>query len=221
MTFEKILAKFPFQNDQISRAELAIILRELEKIFAKNILGDVVEFGCYKGETSLFLARLIEELNRERSAKGSADFAKQNVKLWLYDSFAGLPEKSANDEVYFGAEFQKGELFASKKAVLEKFRHANLPHPIVKKVWFSEIEETDLPEKICFAFFDGDFYESIESSFEKCAGIFAKNACVIVDDYANEKLPGARIAVDEWCKKKYANIKKMRVEKSLAIIELS
>ncbi len=51
-----------------------------------------------------------------------------------------------------------------------------------------------------FAFFDGDFYESIARSFRVCESKFNEDAIIIVDDYANEALLGAAKATDEWLK---------------------
>jgi putative O-methyltransferase len=72
-----------------------------------------------------------------------------------------------------------------------------------------------VPESIIFAFFDSDFYESIADSFRLCDGKFHEKATIIVDDYANEALPGAARAVDEWLKRHPAQLV---VEASLAII---
>jgi len=49
-----------------------------------------------------------------------------------------------------------------------------------------------------------------------CDGKFQETATIIVDDYANEALPGAARAVDEWLanNRQYTS----RTESSLAII---
>lgn len=39
-------------SDQVNEREIQIILRELEK--TRAIFGDIVEFGCYVGTTSVF-----------------------------------------------------------------------------------------------------------------------------------------------------------------------
>ena len=82
-------------SEQVDEKEIAVILRELSK--TKEISGDVVEFGCFVGTTSVFLAKEIEKWNAEKM-------------LWLYDSFEGLPEKSREDENSLGEVFKKGEL---------------------------------------------------------------------------------------------------------------
>ena len=105
---------------------------------------------------------------------------------------------------------------APRKTFVYNFKKAGLKLPIIHKGWFADFTPDDVPEDISFAFFDGDFYESIADSFRLCDGKFQETATIIVDDYANEALPGAARAVDKWLanNRQYAS----RTESSLAII---
>lgn len=189
-------------NDQMDGRELAVLLRELQHVISQNVVGDVVELGCYKGQTSLELQRLLA---------GCAP-AK---KLYAYDSFVGLPPKTAHDQSPAGMQFKAGELPASKQEVVRIFKQAGLKVPVIKKAWFSELSPQDLPEHIALAFLDGDFYESIKDSLKLVWPKLTCGAIVIVDDYQNEALPGAQKAVDEWLRTHSA---KLKIEASLAII---
>ena len=218
---DELLRKFSLISDQVSTGEIRVILSEFAKVLHANVAGDIVEFGCYKGTTSLFLARMLENFAKN-SSENNENISRK--KLWLYDSFAGLPEKSREDLSRAGDEFRAGELAATKKELIQTFAKNHLLNknfgPIIIKNWFSEIRENQLPAQICFAFFDGDFYESIRDSFAKCDKLFANHATIIIDDFANEKLPGAARAVDEWRAKNAAKIASFREEKSLGIIHL-
>ena len=141
-------------------------------------------------------------------------------RLYLYDSFAGLPSKTEYDRSALGDDFQPGVLKASKSEVLKAFAHANLPRPIVKKAWFSQLSGDDLPEQICFAYLDGDYYDSIRDSFRVCRGRLAPGATLVVDDYDNAGLPGVRRAVDEWREAGLSDIISFRPVDSLAVIRL-
>ena len=112
-------------------------------------------------------------------------------------------------------QFKAGELLAPRKTFVQNFKKAGLKLPIIHKGWFADFIPDDVPESIIFAFFDGDFYESIADSFRVCDGKFQETATIIVDDYANEALPGAARAVDEWLRRHPA---RLTVEASLAII---
>lgn len=204
----KVIAQHQLVSDQVSPEEIRLILMALQQVIVADVVGDVVEFGCYKGTTSLFLMRLLRAIAPQR-------------QLYIYDSFDGLPDKTAADRAGLGQEFKRGELKATKREVIENFKRAGLPLPEIKKGWFADLTPSDVPERIAFAYFDGDFYGSIKDSFAACAGRWMPGAVIVVDDYGNEHLPGARQAVDEWCNA-HCNLIKSgpRLQASLAIIQL-
>ena len=199
----QLLAKYPIISDQVDAKELGVLLRELETVLRSGATGNIVEFGCYVGTTSLFIRRLLD----------AYDFTGE---FHVYDSFAGLPEKTQADASTAGEQFKAGELLAPRKTFIQNFKKAGLKLPIIHKGWFADFSPNDVSEDISFAFFDGDFYESIVDSFRVCDGKFHKKATIVVDDYANEALPGAARAVDEWL----TNHRQftIRTEASLAII---
>ena len=170
-----------WHNDQVSDLETKKIIEIARECL--GLPGDFVEMGCYKGDTSLLLAEVLEG---------------QDKKLWIYDSFEGLPEKRAEDESVLGVEFKKGELPVTKREVKERFLRAGMKVPVIKKGWFSELKDKDLPEIISFAFLDGDFYESIRDSLKMVSDKVCNGGVILVHDYYNEKLPGVKRAVDRW-----------------------
>ncbi len=188
-----------WKNDQVLENEAQIILGKARECL--NFDGDFVELGCYKGDTSLMLAEILKDSEK---------------RLWIYDSFEGLPEKNEADFSELGRDFKAGELTVSKREVKERFLRANLPVPIIKKAWFEDLKESDLPEKISFAFLDGDFYQSIKISL-KLVENKIKRGIIIVHDYNNAALPGAKKAVDEWLQK---NNYKITERETLIIIEI-
>lgn len=70
-------------------------------------------------------------------------------------------------------------------------------------------------DQIMFAFLDGDYYDSINSSMGLIENKLAKKAVIVVDDYANEALPGAAKAVDEWL---LSHPHKVNIQASLAVL---
>ena len=70
-----------WKNDQVSEKETERILELAQECL--DISGDFVEMGCYKGDTSLLLAEIVKASEK---------------KLWIYDSFEGLPEKKEVDK---------------------------------------------------------------------------------------------------------------------------
>lgn len=188
-------------SDQVSKQEVRVVLRELARV--SNVPGDVVEFGCYVGTTSVHLAEALRETDKQ---------------LYLYDSFAGLPDKRMEDRSPAGEQFKTGELLATKKELIRNLKQANVPMPIITKGWFRDVTPEQVPGKISFAFLDGDYYDSILDPLRLIWPRLAPGAVVVVDDYANEALPGAAKAVDDW--RRTHTVARFRVEASLGILYL-
>lgn len=187
MSTQQLLAKYPIISDQISRPAVSVVLRELEKVLDNEVAGDIVEFGCYIGTTSLFIRRVLDEHSSDK-------------RYYAYDSFAGLPAKTIEDASAAGTQFKAGELAVSKKQFLQEFRKAGLTPPITHKAWFNELTDKQLPEQIAFAFLDGDFYESILVSLQIVWLRLAVGGVVTIDDYQRETLPGPERAVRDYFK---------------------
>lgn len=191
-----------WKNDQVTDKETAKIMELARECL--GISGDYVEFGCYKGDTSLLLAELLVENSVEKMGRRcekvteKTNDKKEKKRLWIYDSFEGLPEKTAYDESALGVDFKRGELGVTKREVKERFLRAGLPVPVICKRWFNELTEEDLPKEIAFAFLDGDFYEAIRDSLKLVTPRMKKGGILVVHDYNNVALPGVKRAVDEW-----------------------
>lgn len=197
-----LLQRYPIISDQVDKQELQVILQELEHVLADGTVGDVAEFGCYVGTTALFMQRLLRQ-------------KAQDKQLHVYDSFEGLPAKTNEDLSPAGQQFKAGELAVAKAVFVKQFRQAGVPLPVIHKGWFADLLAADIPAALCFAFLDGDFYDSIQQSLRLVWPRLIPGAIVIVDDYQSLALPGARRAVDEWLR---LHPGQLRVEASLAVI---
>jgi O-methyltransferase len=199
---DDLLNKYPLISEQIEKPELKVILNNLEKVLNDSVAGNIVEMGCYAGTTSLFISRVLKQLN-------------SNKQFHVYDSFEGLPEKSSLDSSPAGTQFKAGELSVSKKQFIDNYKKASLSTPHIHKGWFNKLTNEDVPEEICFAFLDGDYYDSIKDSLHLIQDKLTPGSVIIIDDYQNEALPGAKRATDEWLSGKNYSL---RIEKSLAVI---
>ena len=193
MNAEQLLTKYPIISDQISKPALGVVLRELERVLGSAVDGDVAEFGCYIGTTSLFIRRIL-------------DAQQSDKKFYAYDSFEGLPPKTIQDASAAGTQFKAGELRASKKHFLQEFKRAGLQPPITHKAWFSGLTAKQLPTELSFAFLDGDFYESIFVSLQLVWPRLSKGGAVAIDDYQKETLPGVARAVHAFFQGNAPNI---------------
>ena len=209
---ESLLAKHPLISNQVSRPQVEVILRELERVLSQEIPGDIVEFGCYIGTTSHFIRRLLDAHGHPERSRGisplttpsgispRASLGRDDAErlFHVYDSFEGLPPKSTWDASITGEQFTAGELAVSKKQFLREFQKAHLRPPTIHKAWFKDLTAADVPAHIAFAFLDGDFYESIRDSLRLVVPRLCPGATVVIDDYARESLPGAARATHEF-----------------------
>lgn len=202
MHTDRLLQQFPIISDQVDRRELSVIMRQLEQQLRRSSGGVIVEFGCYVGTTSLFIQRLI-------------DAYSWPGEFHVYDSFAGLPDKDREDDSPAGLQFRRGELQTSKRQFVQNFRKSGLKLPYIHKGWFGEVSPDMVPDTIIFAFLDGDYYKSVRDPLALITPKLADGAVIVVDDYANEALPGAAKAVDQWM---HGRNCRLRIEASLAII---
>lgn len=170
-------------SNQVSEQEVRVIIRELSKVLKVGVDGDVVEFGCFVGTTSVHIQELLK--NEERT-------------FHVYDSFEGLPEKTSEDLSPAGEHFKAGELLAAKSQFIKNFKQAGLKIPEIHKGWFSQLKEEDVPKKVAFAFLDGDYYHSILDPLKLIWPKLQPGSIVVVDDYLNEQLPGVKKALNVW-----------------------
>ena len=153
--------------------------------------GDVCEFGIAQGATSALLANEIRATGKQ---------------LWLFDSFQGLPpptEKDVliNDIFRLGAiEKYEGEMASPQEMAMARLHSIDFPSNRTRVV-AGFIEETTqtavMPERVCFAYVDVDFYEPILTALRFLRNHLSVGGTVIVDDYGFFSA-GAKTAVDEF-----------------------
>lgn len=152
--------------------------------FALNQPGDVIECGIFQGVTSILMAKLM-------------DIRQSDKKLFLFDSFQGLPEPDR--QVDASLNFKKGGWAANRnevEALLAK--HNVLQRCVIHEGWFSEtLPALDEGQKFCFAYLDADLYSSTVDCLKHLAPRLEQKSVVIFDDYHHPS-GGVRKAVDDW-----------------------
>ena len=166
------------QLDQIVTHALDVIERGIE--------GDIVEFGCYVGESSKYLRKTLDVTN-------------SNKDLYVYDSFEGLPPLSKHEE---GMGWRPGTLNTTEDVLIKNFRDNGLKPPYTCKGWFKDVPEYRIPDKICFAFLDGDFYDSIYDSLTKIYDKVQEGGYILFHDYERNDLPGVRAAIEDFLRER-------------------
>jgi O-methyltransferase len=180
----------PLQSGRLSNIEKRINLYHLvSQVLAYGVEGDLVELGCNTGESSVLIHKVMQLYNSDK-------------KFSVYDSFEGLPPLKPVD----GHAYKAGQLKTSEDVLRDNFRKLGLQLPEIHRGWFEDTLPNGLPNKICFAYLDGDLYDSILISLEHVYEKLTKGAICLIDDYSDpsinpvgwNKLPGVKKACDEF-----------------------
>lgn len=172
-----------------SVSEALYILYYLQQ--AMKVPGDICEFGVAQGATSRLMAS--EIMNTDR-------------KLWLFDSFEGLPPPGPKDRLIddifnLGSmEAYAGRMASPESLVLDKLRDVGFPRERTRimKGWVNEsLKKPDLPRQVAFAYVDFDFYEPIKDALEFLNRCMPAGGRIVIDDYGYFS-EGAQLAVDEF-----------------------
>lgn len=153
----------------------------VEVLYDKKLEGDIVEFGCFVGESAKIIQKAI-------------DLCGVDKKLYVYDSFQGLPKP----DIEKGDGFDEGTLTVEKEVLIANFERNELRVPIIYEGWFNEVPSSAVPDKICFAFLDGDFYDSIMSSLKLVFEKVVPGGIIALHDYNSPGLGGVKLAVSHF-----------------------
>jgi O-methyltransferase len=158
--------------------------------------GDVCEFGVGQGAISALLAHEIQNTDK---------------KIWLFDIFEGFTKQSEKDirrsePCKSGSiEGYDGAISFPEKMVRARLDDLNFPHDRIRIVpGFIEktINGPMLPETVCFAYVDMNYYEPISIALRFLDEVLQPGGFIIVDDY-DFLFRGVKTAVDEFfdCRK--------------------
>jgi len=174
---------------------------EVEK---NNIGGCFVECGVAQGGSSALMALVAHDY-------------KKNRKIWLFDSFEGLPEFTEEDydekEQSNGKHIrplEKGSCLGTyqevEKLLFSKFG-LNKKNIFLIKGWFQETlpKYKNEIDKISLLRIDADWYESTKCCLENLYDNVIDNGFVVIDDYGT--CLGARKALDEFLGKKKLSVR--------------
>jgi len=179
---------------------LKVTYNSVKDVCERDIPGDIVELGVARGGCSALMANVVFDKMIGR---------QMDRKLWLFDSYEGLPECTAmdlNPNLGNGTgehvrPLLKGSCLGKLDEVKDlMFNKNNFPRERVEfvKGWF----ENTLPKtrekikQIAVLRIDADWYESTKSCLVNLYDKVCSGGYVIVDDY--HSCYGCRRAVDEF-----------------------
>ena len=187
----------------INDEQLDYLVLYLLDALENKVEGDVVEFGCYVGESSKYLRKSLVEYG-------------SNKELYVYDSFEGLPPVTSHEE---NTGWTEGGLKTTQEVLTSNFLMNDLKPPVITKGWFKDVKPENLPEKISFAFLDGDFYSSIYDSLRKIFNRVEDGGYICFHDYERNDLPGVKAAIEDFFGERGLDYKIIKVCDQLAVIQ--
>lgn len=184
----------PFTMTSIERA--VSLIQAVKYVVENKIEGDFVECGVWRGGSMMIVALVLQQLG------------VTSRKLYLYDTFEGMPAPSENDVDFQGtaaaevfkeiAETPEGWCYADQQDVLRNLHATDYPKDRIFLVE-GKVEDTipaTLPEKICLLRLDTDWYDSTRHELVHLYPNLSENGVLIIDDYGHWQ--GARKATDEY-----------------------
>ena len=154
-----------------------------------NIAGDLMECGVYKGGASIYMRGVLAALGDEQR------------KVWLADSFQGLPEPNRDDDlkdaVVYSYLRDAGSFQVNLDSVQQSFAALDLLDDQVKFVpgWFHE-SLVGFDQPLALLRCDADWYESTVDVLKHLYHLVAPGGYIVIDDYAPTF--GAYRAVNEF-----------------------
>jgi len=182
-------------KDWPANAETMVGLKRLDniqfcirRVLEKNIPGDFIETGVWRGGSSIFMRAVLKA------------YQVRDRIVWVADSFEGLPKpdgRFAQDE---GDKHWKSNavLGISLEQVKENFEKYGLLDEQVRflKGWFKDTLPEAPIEKLAILRLDGDMYSSTTDALQALYNKLSPGGYLIVDDYGST--PPCRQAVDDF-----------------------
>jgi O-methyltransferase len=181
----------PFTMTSIER--LWAVIRAVQYVTAREIQGDFVECGVWRGGSSMAAALTYQALGR-------------SPRLWLYDTYEGMTAPTDEDRLMGAGEdpqaryarLKDGEGSDWCRASIEDVRNNLSFYPDIEFVR-GKVEDTlpvTQPDRIAILRLDTDWYASTKVELETLWPRLSDGGVLILDDYGH--WGGHKQAVDEF-----------------------
>lgn len=213
LNFEKLmLFKKVYPYTMINYQGLSNIYNLSKLIEGQRRDGVFVECGVCKGGCAAVMAFVAHK-------------ARSGRKIWLFDSFEGLPEPIDKDGLSaksYASNKISGRLLSIDKCVGEledvkriffSILRIEKENTIIRKGWFQDTlaKTKDQVGPIAILHLDGDWYESTKCCLDNLYDNVVRGGYIVIDDYYCWE--GCRKAVDEFLKKRSIRVSLIRISR--------
>jgi len=209
-TIETIRAVRPYTMTSIER--LFALIRAVEYVVRANIPGAIVECGVWLGGSMMAAAYTLRR------------FGKDNIDLYLFDTYEGMTRPTNLDINYAGEpasiEFERTKRTVDSSswayAPIEQVRHnlASTGYNMHRvKLIKGKVEDTipdSAPSQISLLRLDTDWYESTRHELIHLFPRLSVGGVLILDDYGHWQ--GSRKATEEYLLQNNINLLLNRID---------
>lgn len=197
--------------DSTSIERMYALYKSIRHIIEKEIDGDFVECGVASGGSCVLMAKTLLKLKQT------------DRKIYLYDTFEGMPRPTERDIGIDGINLI--EFWEKHMKKFGKNRHSFSLDEVKKNMYSTGYPKKNLifikglvektipkvtPKKISLLRLDTDYYESISHELKHLYPKVVNGGIIILDDYGG--FLGAKDAVDEYFKEKNINVLLNRID---------
>jgi O-methyltransferase len=164
-------------RDRPPEAETMIGLKRLdnlhvciEAVIRDQIPGDLIETGVWRGGACIFMRAALNV------------YGDQIRKIWLADSFEGLPRPDEGDDLFYAISLDQVKANFTRYGLLDERVH-------FLKGWFKDTLPTAPIERLAILRLDGG--KMYSSAMDALVSLYPKLSCggfAIIDDYGSVEL---------------------------------
>ena len=189
--FEGLYKKFIKQNHENNSGDIIrlwSLILNIKQILEENIEGDFAELGVWRGNTAAILAYYAKNFGR---------------KVILYDTFEGFDKKDLTGvDADIRMSFSNTSIEVAKDVIGEcanvcEFNKGYFP---------STIQDHHRQSRFSLVSLDCDLYEPMKEGLKFFYPLMSKGGIFFLHDYSSNCWPGAKLAIDEFCRESEENL---------------
>lgn len=165
-------------------ARLRGLFNAVRSIKERGVHGDVVECGTARGGSAALLGLSLRACALQR-------------RLWLFDTFEGIPAPTAADPDFELAVQFTGDFRGELEEVRALFARLDIARDVqFIKGRFEDTLAGSAVKEIALLHIDGDWYQSVKTCLDYFYDRVSPGGVIQIDDYGHWE--GAKRAVDEF-----------------------
>jgi hypothetical protein len=185
LEFDSLLGKFTRRNRRINGGDIPrlwSLILNLKQVIAERVEGDFAELGVWRGNSAAVLAHFAAQSGRE---------------VFLFDTFEGFSNQDIRGvDAGVRLAFADTSLELVRSTIGEDSRVCRF----VKGHFPESIEAGHRSTTYAAVSLDCDLYEPMRAGLEFFYPRMPRGGMLLVHDYSSSLWPGAKQAVDEFCK---------------------